>query len=490
MISSHSDFSTDSSVVHNFESDGSGDWDLSCTEYSEDWASKHICEEGIVVYPDNIAVRWDSSLVNGALGTDWSLSTRLPAGQQTVSFTIDDGVNPPSISSIEVDVSDSAPVLILSSPVPGVEVDSDGPVLFDFRESFDADGDEFAVDVSSDLVEGMIIENGTTDYWYNDMLPSGVHNLTFNLTDATGKSRIHNQILHVNPTGPHAVISSLNEGTYIAPGESIILDGSQSWDADDDIIQYIWREVTSTGSNELANDQNFTAWFVPGQHTFTLTVRDSRGVMDTAWVNITVGTSNPVLSELTVNLNELEGEVKNNLIVTVFLQDADGTTQIQGSVQGRVSFGSTNNEFLMSDDGIGSDESAGDGIFTGIITTNPGTENWASVEVWALDGDLSSNVVKQQLSVHHASGISGVMDLLDSTGVTTLAASILILALIGGLFVLRGKRRLAADLELIESWSGGIGTEQIFELGEEETAPKLPDMDAEAPPAMSDFGEN
>ena len=489
MISSHSDFSTDSSVVHEFESEGSGDWDLPCSEYTELWASTHICEDGMVVNPDNVAVRWDSSLVNGALGTDWALSTRLPAGQQTISFTVDDGLHPPSVSSIVVDVSDSAPVLVLTSPVPGIEVDSDAPVLFDFRDSFDADGDAFTVNISSDLIEELIVENGTTDYWYNDMLPSGVHNLTITLTDETGKSRIENQILHVNPTGPQAVISSLNEGTYIAPGEVITLDGSQSWDADEDIIQYIWREVASSGTIELANDENFTDWFPPGQHTFTLTVRDSRGVTDTAWVNITVGKSNPVLSQLTVNMDELEGDIKNDLIVTVFLQDADGTTQMEGSVQGRVSFGSTNNEFTMVDDGTGGDETAGDGTYTGTITTNPGAENWASVEVWALDGDLSSNVVKEQLSVHHASGISGIFGLLGSTGITALVALVLILALVGGLYVLRGKRRLAADLELIESWGGGMGAEQMFDLGDDETAPKLPDMEAEAPPAMSDFGE-
>ncbi|MBJ84257.1 MAG: hypothetical protein CMB52_01905 [Euryarchaeota archaeon] len=490
MISSHTDFSTDSSVIHIFESEGSGDWDISCQDYSEDWVSNHICEDGPVVDPDNVAVRWDSSLVNGAMGTDWSLSTRLPAGQQTISFTVDDGIHPPSVSSIVVDVAESAPVLILTSPIPGIEVDSDAPVLFDFRESFDADGDDFWVNISSDLVEGLIVENGTIDYWYNDMLPSGVHNLTFNLTDSKGESRIQNQILHVNPTGPHAIISSLNEGTYLAPGEVLVFDGSQSWDADDDIIQYIWSEVTPAGTIELANDKNFTDWFGPGQHTFTLTVRDSRGAMDTAWVNITVGKSNPVLSQLTVNLDALEGEVNNNLIVTVFLQDADGTTQMEGSVQGRVSFGSSNPDFTMHDDGKGSDEVAGDGIYTGTITTNPGTENWASVEVWALDGDLSSNVIKEQLSINHASGISGVFGLLGSTGVTALVAVFLVLILTGGLYVLRGKRRLAADLELIESWGGGLGAEQVFDLGEEETAPKLPDMEAEAPPAMSDFGES
>ncbi|MCH2637572.1 MAG: right-handed parallel beta-helix repeat-containing protein [Candidatus Thalassarchaeum sp.] len=489
MISSHTDFSTDSSVLHQFESEGSGDWDLSCGDFSDVWVQTHICEDGPVVNPDNVAVRWDSSLVNGALGTDWSLSARLPSGQQTVSFTVDDGVNPPSVSSIEVEVSESAPILILTSPIPGIEVQSDGPVLFDFRGSFDADGDDFWVNISSDLLENPIIENGTTDYWYNDDLPAGVHNLTFNLTDSTGLSRIHNQILHVNPTAPHAIISTLSEGKYITPAESIIFDGSQSWDADDDIIQYIWHEVTSSGSIEVANDINFTAWFPPGTHTFTLTVRDSRGVMDMAWINITVGTSNPVLSNLEVNLAELEGDVKNTLVVSVFLQDADGTTQMDGSVQGRVSYGSNNDEFMMYDDGAGNDAVAGDGIYTGVMTSNPGSEEWASVEVWALDDDMSSNVVKEQLSIRHASGISGVFGLLGSNGVVALAAIILIFGLMGGLYVLRSKRQLAADLELIESWGGGLGAQQGFDLGEEETAPDLPDMEAETPPPMSDFGD-
>ena len=57
--------------------------------------------------------------------------------------------------------------------------------------------------------------------------------------------------------------------------------------------------------------------------------------------------------------------------------------------------------------------------------------------------------------------------------------------------MLRNKRRLAADLEMIESWGGGLGDgEGGFDLGEQERAPDLPDMDADAPPSMSDFGDS
>ena len=121
-----------------------------------------------------------------------------------------------------------------------------------------------------------------------------------------------------------------------------------------------------------------------------------------AWVNITVGTSNPVLSELVVNLDKLEADVKNTMVVTVLLQDADRTTQMDGSLQGRVAYGSESIEFSMHDDGAGNDEVADDGIYTATLTVKPGAEEWATVEVWALDGDMSSNVVKEQLAIHEA----------------------------------------------------------------------------------------
>jgi hypothetical protein len=111
--------------------------------------------------------------------------------------------------------------------------------------------------------------------------------------------------------------------------------------------------------------------------------------------------------------------------------------------------------------------------------------------VWASDGEMSSNVVKEQLKINQATGMSGIAGLLGSTGILAIVAVMLTLALLGGLTVLRNKRRLAADLEMIESWSGGLGDGAGgFDLGEQERAPDLPDMDADAPPAMSDFGDS
>ena len=98
-----------------------------------------------------------------------------------MTLTIDDGSSEVDTSSIVVRVEESAPVLILDSPIPDVEVYSNAPVLFDFRQSFDPDGDEFTVTVTSDLLADPILQDKTNEYWYNDYLPAGEHRLTFEL---------------------------------------------------------------------------------------------------------------------------------------------------------------------------------------------------------------------------------------------------------------------------------------------------------------------
>ena len=143
-------------------------------------------------------------------------------------------------SSAASDVYKRQPLLILDSPVPDAQVYSNLPVLFDFRDSVDMDGDDFAVTVTSDL-DGVILDSRTTDYWYNDYLSHGTHNLTFVLTDENGMERTHSQVITVLETGPVAVISGMDNGQYLPPGQEAVLSAMQSFDYDDDIVLYEWR---------------------------------------------------------------------------------------------------------------------------------------------------------------------------------------------------------------------------------------------------------
>ena len=128
-----------------------------------------------------MSVVWTSDRMVEPIGSGWVIDSRLPKGYHTVTLTIDDGSTEVDTSSIVVRVEESAPILVLDSPIPDVEVYSNSPVLFDFRQSFDPDGDEFTVTVTSDLLAEPILQDKTTEYWYNDYLPAGEHRLTFEL---------------------------------------------------------------------------------------------------------------------------------------------------------------------------------------------------------------------------------------------------------------------------------------------------------------------
>ena len=202
-----------------------------------------------------------------------------------ITLTLDDGSSQPVSDSISLEVSKSAPVLVLDSPI-AAEVYSNLPVLFDFRNSFDADGDEFTVTVLSDLMAEPILDSvSCCEYWYNDYLGSGVHTLTFILTDSDGHERVHTQSITVLETGPVAVISGLLDGQYVPPGQEILLSASDSFDYDEDIVLYQW----SLPSGEVLSDrQNLTLSFPPGPVQVNLMVQDSRGAESYASINMTL----------------------------------------------------------------------------------------------------------------------------------------------------------------------------------------------------------
>ncbi|MEE3030956.1 MAG: hypothetical protein VX331_07050, partial [Candidatus Thermoplasmatota archaeon] len=169
-------YSTDSSDLIRFESTGSGDWDLSCDSV-EDTSPQILCNPYIGA-SDLVSVLWTSNQLTDPLGSGWILDSRLPAGIHDVTLTVDDGSGQIAQSTIRIDVSASAPLLILDSPEPGAVVVSDAPILFDFRQSYDPDGDSFNVTITSNLESEPMVENGTIEYWYNDYMSAGEHIIT------------------------------------------------------------------------------------------------------------------------------------------------------------------------------------------------------------------------------------------------------------------------------------------------------------------------
>ena len=241
-------YSTDSGFLIPFDASGSGDWDIACLDLEN--STGIICNHFSESSKDLVSVLWQSNLISEPIGSEWKFEARLPAGEHEISLIIDDGDGGNAVFSTSITVDEAAPVLVLTSPEESIDVYSNLPVLFDFRDSFDPDGDDFTVSIFSDLIESPILENKTNDYWYNDYIPAGNHVLSFVLTDSTGKYSIYYQELNVFETSPVAGIRDFSDGQYIPPGREIILNASPSFDYDNDIILYEWSlgDGTSIGN--------------------------------------------------------------------------------------------------------------------------------------------------------------------------------------------------------------------------------------------------
>ena len=432
----------DSSELIQLDSTGSGDWDLSCADLPDN-GSGLLCDPGAVSSKDLVGVLWESNQLESPIGGSWNLGTRLPAGDHTITLTLDDGSGPVA-DQIELIVSESPPVLILDSPVPDVQVYSNLPVLFDFRNSIDYDGDGFTVSVSSDIM-GAILEDKSTNYWYNDYLLAGTHTLTFELTDEKGMVRTHTQSITVLETGPVAVISGMDDGQYLPPGQMAQLSATESFDYDNDIVLYEW----SIDGQVISDRQTLNISFQPGVVRIDLLVKDSRGDISTSSVNLTIGSSAPQLYDLTVSVLSVKEGVPTEVVTTIRLEDPDGTTD---TVRGELTSGGVSEAMYFRDDGTNGDAVEGDGIWTSRFAWVVSGGSWARVEVWAIDGELVSPG-----QVHTVPIVDPENGGLDSW-VAFMGIPVLLMAMAG--FTLAGlayrsrvMSEVAKDMEEIESWS-------------------------------------
>ena len=437
-------YSTDSGFLIPFDASGSGDWDIACLDLEN--STGIICNHFSESSKDLVSVLWQSNLISEPIGSEWKFEARLPAGEHEISLIIDDGDGGNAVFSTSITVDESAPVLVLTSPEESIDVYSNLPVLFDFRDSFDPDGDDFTVSIFSDLIESPILENKTNDYWYNDYIPAGNHVLSFVLTDSTGKSSIYYQELNVFETSPVAGIRDFSDGQYIPPGRVIILNASPSFDYDNDIILYEWSLGDGTS---IGNKEQVSVYFPPGPVRINLIVTDSRGASDSISINLTIGASSPVLSELIITPNSLVFDEVNPIFVTVKLEDLDGTTQMLFC---KFKAGVIDREFQLRDDGTEGDLIAGDNIWTletALLIDDGGT---AKVEVWAIDGEIVSPVLIELLPIE-SDDERNLISWLFSGGLPLLLVLITISVIIGILYSVQRRKELAKDLEMIESWS-------------------------------------
>lgn len=445
LINSPNNMEVESGDIVEFDSTGSGDWDLSCSELTNN-GSNLICNPSLLSSNDLVSILWISDILENPIGTDWSFETRLPAGNHNITLILNDGIDVVHSNPININIIESAPILVLDSPAPDISVLSNSPVLFDFRNSFDPDGDIFSVSIYSDIM-GIIIDNKSVNYWYNDYLSAGNHLLTIVLTDSNSMERIYYRSISVLETAPFAEISKLINGQYIPPGQILELDASTSFDYDDDIVLYEW--FLNDGSI-IGNKEKIMINFNPGIIQINLLVQDSRGAKDIASVNLTIGSSYPVVSNLIISVDSIKQNEPKEVYIFVTLDDADGTTKI---VNGEVISGGISESISLRDDGLGSDKTANDNIWTYRTNWIVSEGNWVRVEVWAIDGDSVSQSQVEIVPIVTEKDANSFYWLLGA-GLPLILIFMTTSIILGIIYVNNRRIQITKDLELIESWSG------------------------------------
>ena len=436
----------DSSVLIPFSANGSGDFDSACFTFPAD-GTWHCAENEPAAGSEFLQIDWSSSLDGRLTPEDedfLTFETRLSSGVHDITLTLNDGINPNVTATRTLTVAESAPILVLDSPVNGSQFASSDSIVIDARNSVDYDEDEFTLtlrsydDASSTYIP--ILSDVSTSSVHEVQLDAGVRDLQIELVDATGKSRVESLELLIVPSDPEAVIVSPTNLESVDPGATIVFEGASS-DADDDLVTREWR-LHNQGfqSTILSTQSTFTQVFAPGSHHVSLYVQDARGASSEQHINFTVRSSLPELVQTSLELSQTEfvSDERVLLDVSVQLIDADGTTD---DVRVDIVHNIQTWTFNLSDE----DE---DGIWTGSIEFQPSGVGLPSFKVIATDGEgdsASVNILYTPLKVVEAES-EGFM----STGVLVGAVSIAILVAL--LMIIQRRRATAEEMKLIDSW--------------------------------------
>ena len=422
-----------------FSANSSGDYDSACSTFPMDgiW---HCADSEPFSGSEYLVVVWNSDL-DGRLtpeGEDWLIfEGRLSAGTHTITLSLDDGIHQPVNVSRTVEVLTSAPQLTLDSPADGDAYSSSYPIQWDARQSVDYDGDSFTMTIRSDLLTEPLLSDVSTSQVHSSPLPAGEHTIKITLTDDTGDEQISFVSLTIGQSDPVALLLQPSNLFSVAPGEFVVLE-EQSSDADGDMETREWRRWLVTGDYEIVSTMSTDSiQLPPGQHHLSLYVEDSRGASDEVHTNITVQSSLPKLSNLTVMPDTLLAQQKNTFSVRVMMSDPDGTTQ---SVRATVVFNVQNWAFNLTDED-------GDGYWEGSVEMNPDAAGRPNLKVIATDGtgaDPMIDILSITLYVEAAESDSRVgMFIAASSGFVGILVVIAVIAL---------RRQKKAELAMIDTW--------------------------------------
>jgi len=206
------------------------------------------------------------------------------ATQDTLMYTIEDENGGRDTATITINISSQNDAPIANGQT--IVTDEDHPIPFSLS-GVDPDGDTLKLMYTQLVPEHGKLSGNVPDLIYTpDANFTGEDYIVFKVDDGKLESFLAVVNIIVNPLNDPP-IANAGEDVNVKRGDSVVLDGSKSYDIDGNITAYVWTE----GGVILSTDKYFTYIFADeGIHTVRLTVTDDQNATD--WDN-TIITVNP-----------------------------------------------------------------------------------------------------------------------------------------------------------------------------------------------------
>jgi PKD repeat protein len=218
-------------------------------------------------------------------------------GTYTITLTItnDDGETDTFIDEIYITGTPSTNISPVASFTQSTQTTSIGESInFDASSSHDPDG--FIETYLWDFGDGKSEIGMNINHTYKNI---GVYTITLTVMDNNSGTDISTSSITITETIsiPPAAILTKSEETTI-PGIIIIFDGSESYDYDGSIVNYLWDFGDGTTASGVSVEH---AYDEPGTYAITLTVTDNDDLVSSTTSEIIIQT------ETTISLAVLSG---------------------------------------------------------------------------------------------------------------------------------------------------------------------------------------
>jgi len=213
------------------------------------------------------------------------------AGTFTVTLTVTDdgGAQDVEARSVQIGSSNNQPTATFSyTPVSASVLEW---VHFDASASSDPDGTvasfQWAFGDGSPTATGSSV--------YHQFSAAGTYSVTLVVTDNDGATNAQTRQIQVGTSAQSPVASFTSSPTSPAPGQTITLDASSSYDPDGAIVSYRW-DLNGDGTTDASGSVAQVRYSNAGTATVRLTVTDNSGLQNAATKTIVIAVTGPVSS--------------------------------------------------------------------------------------------------------------------------------------------------------------------------------------------------